>query len=217
MRLKPSYTDAINLASVHEHIRIQFGPLFLRQRYQEPFVPLYEVDRFLHLFFVQNERPVTKEIRCHFYIEIRKYGHSPVERKMDILQLVSVQKAFPLLTFECWGGPGMSRVFTNCMARDIDRAVRHWKKMDAQRAEKIKAVELEIYIPEDKGDSHKYAWVFLNPTVKKGSEREEEDGDELDRLDRELGFPAHRRTDETMRASMSLLRRPLLIQLRSSP
>ena len=163
-----------------------------------PVVPFRQLNNYLHVFF--NKRPYESLRTINRFIIIRlcKFGIGE-ERKVDLLQLVQVQKQFPSFIMNFCPGGYRSFFLTSDMMHEIKSAVSVLRNMDARQAERVVSAELEIFMPDEKQrEANMQEAVFVNIIGKRRAQevswnsrlqprRQEHVEDDLT----ELGFPAN--------------------------
>jgi len=163
-----------------------------------PVVPFRQLNNYLHVFFIKRPYESLRTINRYILIRLDKFGTGE-ERKVDLLQLVQVQKGFPSFKMNFCPGGYRSFFLTSDMMNEINSAVSVLKNMDTRQAERVVSAELEIFMPDEKQrEANMESAVFVNITGKTRAEqlswnsrsrpgRQEHVGDDLT----ELGFPAN--------------------------
>jgi len=170
----------------------------IRLRLYSPVVPFRQLNNYLHVFFIKRPYENLRTINRYILIRLDKFGTGE-ERKVDLLQLVQVQKGFPSFKMNFCPGGYRSFFLTSDMMNEIKSAVSVLRNMDVQQAERVVSAELEMSMPDEKQrEANMQEAVFVNITGKTRAEqlswnsrsrpgRQEHVGDDLT----ELGFPAN--------------------------
>jgi len=163
-----------------------------------PVVPFRQLNNYLHVFFIKRPYESLRTINRYIIIRLCKFGTGE-ERKVDLLQLVQVQREFPSFIMNFCPGGYRSFFLTSDMMHEIKSAVSVLRNMDARQAERVVSAELEIFMPDEKQrEANMQEAVFVNIIGKRRAQevswnsrlqprRQEHVEDDLT----ELGFPAN--------------------------
>jgi len=166
-----------------------------------PCVPLRQLNNYLHVFFVKRPHDSLRTINRYIHIQLCKFGSSE-QRKVDLLQLVQVQKGFPSFNMNFCPG-ALRKIFLpsdpSDMVDEIKSVVSILKNMDAQQLERVVSAQLEIFVLDEKQRKADVRWaIFVNITGKrqaeKGSWNSRSRSGRQEHVDNdltELGFPAN--------------------------
>jgi len=163
-----------------------------------PVVPFRQLNNYLHVFFIKRPHDSLRTINRYIHILLCKFGTGE-QRRVDLLQLVQVQKGFPLFMMNFCPGALRKILPTSDMVNEIKSVVSVLKNMDAQQLERVVSAQLEIFVPDEKQRKANMRWaVFVNINGKRQAEKESWNSrsrpgrqEHVDNDLTELGFPAN--------------------------
>ena len=165
-----------------------------------PVVPFRQLNDYLHCFFIKRPYESLRTIDRYILIPLHKCGTGG-QRKVDLLQVVQVQKGFPSFIMNFCPG-ALRKIFLSSdtnMVDEIKSVLSVLRNMDAQKLERVVSAQLEIFIPDEEQRKANMSWsIFVNITGKRQAEkglwnsrsrpgRQEHVDSDLT----ELGFPAN--------------------------